>query len=84
MQAVNRNVASTYYINGLAQLHNGNYIQAIDDLQNATRFYSIARANSAKQKGDLRAVYPKPTEIVKEHQFTLLKANLGLFGSHER
>lgn len=43
MQVVNRNVASTYYLNGLAQLRDGNFIQAIDDLQNATRFYSIAR-----------------------------------------
>ena len=42
MQSVNRNLASTYYLNGLSQMQDGNYIQAIDDLQNATRFYNIA------------------------------------------
>ena len=81
---VNRNVASTYYLNGLASLRDGNYIQAIDDLQNATRFYSIARSNSSKNKGELRVAYPQPNDIVEEHPFMLLKTKLGLFGSHER
>lgn len=63
MQSVNRNVASTYYLNGLAQLRDCNYIQAIDDLQNATRFYSIARSKSAENKNNLRVVYPLPREI---------------------
>ena len=83
MQAVNRNVASTYYLNGLSQLQSGNYIQAIDDFQNATRFYAIARANDSKST-ELSAVFPKPSDVTAEHPFTLLKAKLGLFGSHDK
>ena len=65
-------------------MRDGNYIQAIDDFQNATRFYSIMRANNSKQRGELRPLFPKPAEVVNEHSFTLLKAKLGLYGSHER
>ena len=82
MQSVNRNVASTYYLNGLVKLRDGDYIQAIDDLQNATRFYTIARQNGLSNKNNLRVAYPLPEEITNEHSFTLLKAKLGLFGSH--
>jgi len=60
MQGANRNVASTYYLGGLAQLQKGNYIQAIDDLQNATRFYSIAKQNTQASRNSLRQIYPLP------------------------
>lgn len=84
MQSVNRNVASTYYLGGLAQLRDGNYIQAIDDLQNATRFYTIARSMNLQKRNSLRVLYPLPREISHEHNFTLLRAKLGLCGTHEK
>ena len=84
IQAANRNLSSTYYLRGVHMLNQGNYIQAIDDLQNATRFYSIQR----KDKGDLKSLkphYPILQEIKEANEtMPLFSAKLGLFGAHQK
>lgn len=82
MQEINKNLASTYYLQAIAYLNEAEYIQAIDNLQNAARFYSIQRSRQMEEGAGLVSVIPE-TKDLKGRGIAMFDSKLGLFGVSE-
>ena len=63
MQEINKNLASTYFLQAISLLNEAEYIQAIDNLQNAARFYSIQRNKSQEESAGLASVIPETKDL---------------------
>lgn len=91
IQKANRNLPSTYYLRGIQILNSGgkvltenDYFEAIDNLQNADKFYSIQRQNK-NEAHSLRPPHPLIQETkVAQEKMPLFRAYFGLFGKHQK
>lgn len=79
---MNRTLASAYYFKGLLMQNQGEYLDAIENLQNATKFYSLDRQK--KDGPGLKPKYMKLYEVaaLTQKPVSLFQSKLGVFGVH--
>lgn len=80
--SVNPHMATAFYLKGLVLKNQGDFTQAIENLQNATKFYTLDHQKS-KITG-LKQRYPQLAEVVSitGKPLALLSSRLGMFGLH--